>query len=112
MEYCRRCNCMRSRVFSIMISVIIAIVFISVLTDDAIEVIIEQMERNKGLIIQYVQDVKYKDELVSLLVILKPDIPDFRDFLHYKLVSALEGHVLLLKQPTIPHFLLHEPDIL
>eukprot|EP00957_Ditylum_brightwellii_P158298 12049553-Ditylum_brightwellii.AAC.1 len=30
-EYCRRCNHKRSRVFSIMFSVIIAIVFISVL---------------------------------------------------------------------------------
>eukprot|EP00957_Ditylum_brightwellii_P203282 15334004-Ditylum_brightwellii.AAC.1 len=31
--------------------------------DDVIEVNVEQMERNKGLIIQFVQDVKYKDEL-------------------------------------------------
>ena len=58
------------------------------------------------------QDVKHRDELMNFLVIIKPDIPDLRDFPRHKLTSVLEGSALLLKQPTVPHFLLNSAEVL
>jgi hypothetical protein len=87
-------------------------VFCSSLADEIIHVDLDRPEQNGGFFVFRITDVKASNgmELIDMIKIMLPHVVDLRDFSKYQAHLVLKGKALLIQQPTLPYYLLHEHE--